>query len=532
MSVVSFAFLIFVSGVTLLYFLVPGKFQWVVLLIGSYVFYWMNSTTLLFVLLFTTCVTFFTGQWIEKVDKKASAYLKEHKEGMDRLQRKAYKAQKTKLQKRIVLLAAFLNLGLLIFLKYYNFLGENANSLLAMLHIEGRLPGLNLLLPMGISFYTLQSIAYILDIYHGKIEADRNIGKFSLFMSFFPQIIQGPIARYDQLAHQLYASHKFDYNRMCYGVQLMLWGFMKKLIVADRVAIAVQTIFEQPQQYTGFMILFSCMAYGLQIYCDFSGGIDIIRGAAQVWGVDMAENFRRPYFARSVDEFWRRWHISLGNFMRDYVFYPLSLSKPFGKLGKSARKVFGNYIGKKMAPFLATFITFLLVGIWHGSSWKYVAYGLWNGGIIVSSILLEPVYEYCKGKLKIQTECFSWKFFQAVRTAFLTGLGRIFPRAGSCMLALGMFQNMFAEFNPHVLVDGSLLTLGLTWADYGVILIFIVILAIVGGMQEKGISVREAIAGQNLYFRWMLYIGALVFLLICGVYGPGYDAAAFIYTQF
>lgn len=532
MDFISATFIGFVIILAVVYFIMPDKIKWLVLLFGSYIFYMASSVKLLFFLVFTTAVTFICGLVLGDINSKQTLYLKEHKDKLSREEKKALKSQTLKKKRRVVTAAVLINLGLLIFLKYYNFIGGNINILLGAFGIKPLLPGLNLLLPLGISFYTLQSIAYIVDLYRGKYQPDRNFFKFSLFMTFFPQIIQGPIARYDQLAHQLYEPHKFEYHRVTQGVQLILWGFMKKLILADRLAIAVDFIFDNPSEQSGFILFFAAAGYGLQVYADFSGGMDIARGVAQILGIELVLNFERPYFATSIDEFWRRWHITLGGWMRDYVFYPLSLSKAFANLGKKTRKIFGNYIGKKLPAFLSMFIVFLLVGVWHGSSWKYVAYGLWNGIIIVSSILLDPCYDKFLKKCKINTECFSWKFFQIFRTFVLCSFGRFFSRADRCMTAVDMFKRTILNPNPWTFFDGSFLELGLDYADYCVIFIFCLILLVVGVMQERGICVREKIAEQNLYFRWMVYIGAVVVLLIYGVYGSGYSANEFIYQQF
>ena len=265
---------------------------------------------------------------------------------------------------------------------------------------------------------------------------------------------------------------------------------------------------------------------------NISGGMDIARGVSQILGIDLAVNFERPYFARSLSEFWRRWHITLGSWMRDYVFYPLSLSKSFNKLGKRCRKIFGNYVGKKLPTFLSMFIVFMLVGVWHGSSWKYIAYGFWNGGIISASILLESFYEKCSKACKIDVESYGWKFIQMVRTFVLATLGRFFSRALTCRIALSMFKRTFTSFNPWVLTDGSLMEMGLASVDYFLIAVMLLILLVVGILQERGVHLRDSIAQQNIIFRWMLYMGALMFVLLAGVYGPGYSATEFIYQQF
>ncbi len=532
MDFISATFIVFVVILAGVYFMAPDKVKWLVLLAGSYIFYMASSVKLLLFLLFTTAVTFVCGLALGDINDKLSAYLKEHKQELSREDKKVLKNQASRKKKYVVAAAVLINLGLLVFLKYFNFIGGNLNSLLLRLGVGRTIPTLNLLLPLGISVYTLQSIAYIVDLYRGKYQPDRNFFKFSLFMSFFPQIIQGPIARYDQLAHQLYEPHKFEYTRVTQGVQLILWGFMKKLILADRLAVAVNLIFDNSASYEGFLLFFAAAGYGLQVYADFSGGMDIARGAAQILGIKLELNFERPYFATSISDFWRRWHITLGSWMKDYVFYPLSLSKAFAKLGKRTRKVFGNYVGKKLPTFLSFFIVFLLVGVWHGSSWKYVAYGIWNGTIIVSSILLDPFYEKFLEKCHVNTKCFSWKFFQMVRTFILCSFGRFFSRAVSCMTAVDMIKRTVANPNPWVFFDGSFLELGLEYKDFYVLYIAILVLLAVGVMQEKGIHIREKIAEQNLYFRWMIYIGAVVAVLIYGNYGTGYAVGEFIYQQF
>ena len=532
MAFVSVEFLVFIGVICLIYFLVPAKAKWGVLLMASYMFYAFSSIKMLVFLLFTTVTTFAAGRSLGRISKETKGYIAANKGSLKREEKKAYKEGQIKKKRRVVLFMVLANLGILIFLKYFNFLAGNANQLLGIIGVDAALPTLSLFLPLGISFYTLQAIGYVVDVYREKYEPDTNVFQFALFMSFFPQIVQGPIARYDHLAHQLYEPHKFDYERVTKGAQLILWGFMKKLVLADRVAILVNQIFDNYTQYEGITLFIGAVGYSLQIYGDFSGGMDIARGVSQILGIDLAVNFERPYFARSLSEFWRRWHITLGSWMRDYVFYPLSLSKSFNKLGKRCRKIFGNYVGKKLPTFLSMFIVFMLVGVWHGSSWKYIAYGFWNGGIISASILLESFYEKCSKACKIDVESYGWKFIQMVRTFVLATLGRFFSRALTCRIALSMFKRTFTSFNPWVLTDGSLMEMGLASVDYFLIAVMLLILLVVGILQERGVHLRDSIAQQNIIFRWMLYMGALMFVLLAGVYGPGYSATEFIYQQF
>ncbi len=307
---------------------------------------------------------------------------------------------------------------------------------------------------------------------------------------------------------------------------------MKKLILADRLGILVDQIFDNHTQYQGFILLIGAMGYGLQVYADFSAGMDIARGVSQILGIELELNFKQPYFAKSIEEFWRRWHITLGAWMRDYIFYPLSLSKAFGNMGKRVRKIFGNYIGKKLPSFLAMFIVYLLVGFWHGSSWKYVAYGIWNGVIITSGILLAPVYAKGISAFRIDADSYSWRLFQMVRTFFLCSVGRFFSRADSCMAAFSMIKNSFTKWNPWVLFDDTLLTLGLDWKDMTVLIAMILVLLFVDIAHERGVRIRESIASQGFVFRWIVYWIAFFTVIIFGMYGPSYDSSSFIYQQF
>ena len=275
MAFVSVEFLVFIGVICLIYFLVPAKAKWGVLLMASYMFYAFSSIKMLVFLLFTTVTTFAAGRSLGRISKETKGYIAANKGSLKREEKKAYKEGQIKKKRRVVLFMVLANLGILIFLKYFNFLAGNANQLLGIIGVDAALPTLSLFLPLGISFYTLQAIGYVVDVYREKYEPDTNVFQFALFMSFFPQIVQGPIARYDHLAHQLYEPHKFDYDRVTKGAQLILWGFMKKLVLADRVAILVNQIFDNYTQYEGITLFIGAVGYSLQIYGDFSGGMDI-----------------------------------------------------------------------------------------------------------------------------------------------------------------------------------------------------------------------------------------------------------------
>lgn len=532
MTFVSGAFIIFVLLVSALYFIVKKNYRWIVLLIGSYIFYWINSAYLTFVLFLMTLITFVVGKVIDIRNQKSAEYIRQHAE-LQSDERKSYKQANKKINKAILILGIILDLSVLLFLKYFNFFSDNLNELFFQLDCPISVPTLDLLIPLGLSFYTLQAISYMTDLYRGKYKADKNFFKFMLFMSYFPQIVQGPIARHDHLAKQLYEGYNFEYKRCTFGIQLALWGFIKKLVIADRLAVPVNTIFNNYTDYNGMLVLLAAIGYGMQVYADFSGGMDIARGLSQVWGIELQLNFRQPYFARSIEEFWRRWHITLGAWMKDYVFYPLSLSKVSTYIGKKARKIFGNTIGKKLPSFIAMFIVYFLVGFWHGPEWKYVIYGLWNGLFIMSGILLEEYYSNMKKCFRVQENRFSWKFFQIFRTFILCSIGRFFSRADDIEAAFFMIVASFKDFyNIAFLVDRTLINLGLSTADWVLLCIMIFILFAVDIAHEKGIMIRQKIANQGILLRWIIYYVAIFGIIIFGMYGSGYDSASFIYQKF
>ena len=526
MSFATFAFVVFMAAAALLYFAVPQKARWVVLLVASYAFFFLNSEWLVLVLFAQTLATYLCGRRMAATIRSAP-----DPKSLPSKERAAARTALRKRKRRTMAVGIIFNTGALLFLKYYNFFADNANILLELAGVQ--LPSLGLIVPVGISFYTLQAIAYLVDVQRGKVEADTNLPKFMLFMSYFPQILQGPIPRFAQLAEQLYEGHSFDYQRLCFGAQLILWGFFKKLVIADRLAIPINQVFDFWQHYDGLILLLAAFGYGVQVYADFSGGIDIARGFSQALGIKLVDNFRQPYFSKSIAEFWRRWHITLGQWMRDYIFYPLSLSKAFARLGRSARKALGPSIGKKIPPVLAMFIVFFLVGFWHGANWTFIAYGLWNSIFIMLGILFAERYTKIKKFLHINDKLRSWRMFQMVRTALICSIGRFFTRAAMMSQALGMIEATCTGFyDLSFLVDGSLVNLGIGVADWVVLLLSLLFLLLVDIAHERGFGFREAIARQGIVARWIIYLSGFAIVLLFGIYGTDVVDAGFIYQQY
>ena len=311
MSFTTLQFFLFAAAGVIVYYVIPKKVRWVWLLILSYLYYFSFSVKTSVFLMFTTLVTYIGGISLETVNEQSKRYLEENKGILDRQAKKAYKEKTKKNKRRIVVLMLLLAFGLLGAVKYLNFVIENIDALVLAIGHGQYIEPVNIILPLGISFYTFQSISYIIDIYQGKYKAERNVFKYALFVSFFPQLLQGPIGRFDRLAHQLYEGHSFSVISIQYGLQRILWGLFKKMVLADRVSGFVNTVFNNYASYGGWYNLVAVLLYCVQLYADFSGGIDIVIGTAEMFGIKMDENFRQPFFSKSIGEFWRRWHITL-----------------------------------------------------------------------------------------------------------------------------------------------------------------------------------------------------------------------------
>ncbi|MBQ7744259.1 MAG: MBOAT family protein [Ruminococcus sp.] len=540
MTYTSINFIFFVLVTALLYFALPlKKHKWIVLLAASIFFYLVAGYKYAMFILFTAVSTYLIGLWIDKISKNSKAVLKKNKAEWDRETKKKYK-NKVKVQKRLVMaFALVLNFGILAFLKYFNFFAGSLNDILGNFGINFSIPTLALFLPLGISFYTFQSMGYIVDVYREKTAAEKNPLKFMLFVSFFPQIVQGPISIYDQLAHQLYELHRFDFTRFKHGMMLILWGFVKKLIIADRAVIAINTVTDSYNSYGGSTLLFTILLYSVQLYADFSGGIDISRGVAQIFGIDMIDNFKRPYFSKSINEYWRRWHISLGAWLKNYLFYPVAMSNVFinaskkmkgTRFGKTAA---GAHIAKVLPTSVASLIVFLVVGIWHGADWKYVGFGLWNGLIIMVSILLQPVFDIILEKLHINPKAAWYSVFQMLRTFIIVLVGYVFDVAPGINESMNTFKLILTN-QSFAQARAQISELGLGKKDFIVILVGIIVIFTVSVIQERhpSTTIREMLDKKPFILRFALIFIGIMAVIVYGIYGSGYNPADFVYMQF
>ncbi|MBR2717578.1 MAG: MBOAT family protein [Oscillospiraceae bacterium] len=541
MSYTSAGFLLFVAVTAAAYFLFPvKKYQWTVLLAASCFFYLYASLRGAAYILLTTLTTWGGTLMLDRIIRTTGDTLREKKGEWDRETRKRYKRTRERKKRLAAAGILLVNFGVLAFVKYYNFGVESLGSLLGA---ELSRYTLRLLLPLGISFYTFQSMGYVIDVYREKAEAEQNLGRVALFVSFFPQIVQGPVSAWSDLAHQLWEPHSFDFTRFKYGCELILWGFFKKLVIADRAVTAVSAVMgngEILSLYNGTTLTFSLLLYALQLYADFSGGIDISRGVAQMLGIDLTQNFRQPFFASSVSDFWRRWHISLGAWMKNYLFYPLALSdgalRTTLKLQKTrfGRSAAGAHIAKVLPSCFASVVVFLVVGIWHGAEWKCVAYGLYNGVIIAAATLLEPVFKWQNRKLHIDPASAPMRLFRILRTFALTLLGFVADLTPGVRTIPGIVKKLLLDQHPGAawieIRDG----LGLLKVDYIMLAAGAAVLFVVGVVRERhpDTPLRSLLEERPWPVRGGLILLCAAAVIVFGVYGWKYNAMDFVYMQF
>lgn len=494
----SFQFLIFFPIVLIVYYIMPKKVKYLWLLVASYYFYMCWNARYALLLLGSTAITYISGLLIDRVRKNYAGT-----------------AQETALKKWVVAGSFIINLGILFWFKYINFATSLLAQVLARVHISLNVPAFDIILPVGISFYTFQALSYTMDVYRGEIYAEKNFFRYALFVSFFPQLVAGPIERSKNLLKQLAVPKKFDFDKAREGFLLMIWGYFLKLVLADRIAIFVDTVYGDYTTYRGWYIVVATMLFAVQIYCDFAGYSTIAMGAAAILGIDLMENFDAPYLSVSVADFWRRWHISLTSWFKDYLYIPLGGSRK-GKLRKYINKI----------------IVFLVSGLWHGASLSFVIWGGLNGLYQVIGEALMPLRDKAVKLLHLDRESVGHKVASGLVTFVLVDFAWIFFRAGGMKESFEIVSAMVSGKNPWILMDGSLYTCGLDNKNFGLMVISILILLIADICRRKGIVIRKVIAAQDYWCRYVVMIAAICFILVFGVWGSGYDAAGFIYFQF
>ena len=487
----SYSFMIFFPIVLAIYFVIPKKARYMWLLLASYYFYMGWNVKYAALIAFSTIITYVCGRLLGKTQHK----------------------------KWVIGGCIGINLAILFFFKYFDFFMGSINQVLAKVGVSLLQTGFDIILPVGISFYTFQALGYIIDVYRGDIEPEKNFFRYALFVSFFPQLVAGPIERSKNLLKQVDHVEEirlWNYKRIADGLTLMLWGYFLKMVIADRVAILVDTVYNQYWMYGSIEIILATFLFGVQIYCDFASYSQIAIGAAKVMGFELMENFNAPYLANSVKDFWRRWHISLSSWFKDYLYIPLG----------------GNRCSR-IKKYRNLMITFLVSGLWHGANWTFVIWGGLHGIYQIIGDVLRPVKEKLNQKLAVKTESFSYKFGQIAITYILVSFTWLFFRAESVTAAFDMIRSMFVKFNPWVLFDQSLYTLGLNVTEVHILLVAVVILILVDGVRFfKAQTIEKFLNEQCLYFRWGIIFFLVFYIFIFGSYGIGYSAQQFIYFQF
>ncbi|MBU0581063.1 MAG: MBOAT family protein [Candidatus Margulisbacteria bacterium] len=476
----SLHFLIFFPIVISLYFTINHKYRWVLLLISSYYFYMSWKPEYIIIIMISTLIDYITGM-------------------------KIYKSNTKKGKKIFLSLSLFSNLSLLFAFKYFNFFSDSVRSILQQFSIPLNPITLKVLLPVGISFYTFQSLSYSIDIYRSKIKPEKHFGIFAVYISFFPQLVAGPIERAKNLLPQFFEKHHFNYIRVTDGLKLMLWGFFKKIVIADQLAIVVNNVFNNVYDYTGLSFIIAIFFFAFQIYCDFSGYSDIAIGSAQIMGFKLMDNFNRPYFSRSISEFWKRWHISLSSWFKDYVYIPL---------GGNRVSIYRWYVN--------ILIIFVVSGLWHGANWTFVVWGALHGFYYIFETLLTPF----KNKLfKIIRLIKFEKIVKVLEISFifiLVNIGWIFFRANNIQEGIYILTHLFSNISFNI----PSLNLGVGWLS------FLYCLGIIGFMEfvhfiQEHRSIRH-LSDKPLILRWVIYFIIMLLILLFGVF----NKTSFIYFQF
>lgn len=484
-------FLLFFPVVATLYFIIQHQYRWVLLLFASYYFYMAWNPLYALLIAFSTLIDFSSGILLEK--------------------------SQNKYQKRLFLLLSLgTNLGLLFTFKYYHFFRQTLLNIFEFLGLSGlSIPSHDWLLPVGISFYTFQTLSYTIDVYRGNMPATRHLGIFALYVSFFPQLVAGPIERSTQLLPQLQVKHHFNYANVTGGLKLIAWGMFKKVVIADRLALMVNQVYESPQTYEGLPLIIATVFFAFQIFCDFSGYSDIAIGTAQVMGFKLMENFKRPYFSKTIKEFWRRWHVSLSFWFRDYLYIPLG----------------GNRV-VKWRSYYNLFLTFLISGLWHGAEWTFVVWGALHGFYLIVGIITDPIYQKILTPRLCKT--FGIKFLQIAITFSLTCLAWVFFRANSLEEAIYIVSHLFSGLPQDIYwvmqdekYTKELLRLGQSVEEFNTALWAIFVMELVHFLQRKE-DMYNMFRAKPLLFRWAFYIVLVLAILNFGVS----EEIQFIYFQF
>lgn len=484
----SLQFVVFFPIVIILYFIIPHNKRWILLLIASYYFYMCWKVDYIILIMISTLIDYVCSNKMSKINEKPK-------------------------RKKWLLISIFSNLGILFGFKYFNFFSQNIQTLFDNYNIFFEMPFFNVLLPVGISFYTFQTLSYTIDVYNNKTTAQKHLGVFAVYVSFFPQLVAGPIERSNHLLPQFFKKHDFNYLRVKAGFQKILWGFFKKIVIADNLAILVDGVYNNVDNYSGLTLIVATIFFTFQIYCDFSGYSDIAIGTAKVMGFELRENFKRPYFSKSIREFWQRWHITLSTWFRDYVYIPL-----------------GGNRTVKWKWYYNLIITFLVSGLWHGANWTFVIWGALHGSFLIFAIIFaqpkEKINQFIKNR-----NIFLNKIFDVSITFILVAFAWIFFRSNNINDAIYVISNL--NFNVTELLNLDELSmqfrgLGLFKEDI-IKCMFLILMLCLYSTYERSEDVWKKLQKKPRWIRWSIY-----YILVYGILfvAPHSNVNNFIYFQF
>ena len=507
-------FALFLPAVVLIYTLTPVKHRYLVLLFSGWFFLFTASGFLFLILILESLFTWKTALFIQKVNDD------------DSLKRK----EKGEKKKRIVTFGAVSLILVLFILKYLDFTFDSISRLLNAFSIGAAWTPLNLIAPLGISYFTLEAISYITDVYRENLTAEPDFTKVALYMGFFPKLAEGPITRFSEVSGTLFSGSSVTYDNLTAGYQRILLGLFKKLMIADHLAPAVDIVYNWDEK-AGSVALFGAIIFTVQEYMDFAGTIDIVIGSARIFGVTLSENFRQPFFAKNASDFWHRWHITLGTFFRDYIFYPISVNKGVMKFTKKVKNVFGPEASRLTAPSIAIFCVWITNGVWHGPKWTYIFYGMYYFVLIFIENIVEKPFLSLIGKLKMTEASFPVRAFRSVKLFFIVIFGEMFFRAESLSRGFYMFGSIFTKFNMEEIID-HFGDFGMDFHDYVFTAISFLLIMALGIMKEMNVPLKEWFDRRPLPMRWAFWYAVMMSIVIFGAYGSGYDAAGMLYAKF
>ena len=514
----SIPFIIFFTIVFVLYYTIPSRFQYICLLAASLFFYVYAGIKYSFFLVGISLITYIGAVLIDKNRERFS----NASESMNKEEKKFQKKRMLRYNSCILTAVVVVLLGILFSVKYLDFFFSMFSGIFGIFNLSP--PAISIIFPIGISFYTFQALGYVIDVKRDVCRTEKNFLKHMLFTSYFPLLLQGPISTYSELAMKLFEKHVYNHASAAEGLKRIVWGMFKKLVIAENINTIIYEIIAVPNS-KGIVIAISFICYAIQLYADFSGYMDIAIGCSSMLGIDISENFETPYFSKSIAEFWRRWHITLGTWFRNYVFYPLQLSRLCSEIRKKTKKSSSHFLAE-LPNLISLLVVWILIGLWHGSSWCYVFYGLFHGGIIIISVIEKPFIDLFNENVQF-AKSRAYNCFRIIRTFSLVTFGYMIFAPGNINITIILIKNMLKGIYFSELVS----LISEHRSEFIILIVPMLIFIAVEILHEKNIKVRALINSQKTFIRWSVYVLAVFAIFLFGAYTSA-NSAQFIYFKF